>query len=779
MILSTITLLFRNLLRNLTYSFLTMSSLVLGITMATLMFLWVSYELTYNHALADRERVFALLTNDLVEGEIITQEGNNAPLMDFLTSELPEIESVTRIDNTRALLTQGEKSVQKSGIYADTSFFTVHPVSLVDGNMAKPLPDNHAIAISKTLADLLFVNGDAVGKTIIIDRKNEFVVTSVYNPFPVNTSLNYINYVLPYHSRFREPDEWVNYDIKLYDPAAQGQVEMQIDKKFGAIFNNNNSKALLFCVDDWRLHWNFENGKSTGGRIVYVVIFSIAGIFVLLMACINYINMATARAIRRAREIGVRKMTGATQRVLILQFMTESAIFTFLAAIVSLLLSILLLPLFNQLIGVNLSLSLSNPMLWMGLIGITALTAVMAGGYPAFLLSSFKPAVVLKGNLYSGLSGAGLRKALVVFQFSLSVIIIFCSWVMWQQTNFLLKKDLGYDKHRIINIWLDDDKAYSLDNLKSSVLNHTSIEAAALSGASPMEINGYTECNRVSTPLPSPLFFYGANIDENVLTTLKFELVQGRNFSTEFASDSSHFIITQSAADLLGFKNPIGERISYNMFGPQQGEIIGLIKDFQNDDIHTAEKPVVFVYGKPEYLANLFVRYQEGKLEEAVNHIKAVFDKLQPGLPVNYSFLDTDFENQLFREKQLGNMSVWFTVIAIIIACLGLFGLVLFTTQRRTKEIGIRKVLGASVRQVAVMLCRDFVLLVTYALMLAFPIAYYLMQVFLEGYPSRVIISVNTFVIVGVSMMVLVLITITYQSLSAARQNPTESLKTE
>lgn len=595
MILSTITLLFRNLLRNLTYSFLTMSSLVLGITMATLMFLWVSYELTYNHALADRERVFALLTNDLVEGEIITQEGNNAPLMDFLTSELPEIESVTRIDNARALLTQGEKSVQKSGIYADTSFFTVHPVSLVDGNMAKPLPDNHSIAISKTLADLLFENGDVVGKTI----------------------------------------------------------------------------------------------------------------------------------------------------------------------------------------GVNLSLSLSNPMLWLGLIGIAVLTAVMAGGYPAFLLSSFKPAVVLKGNLYSGLSGAGLRKALVVFQFSLSVIIIFCSWVMWQQTNFLLKKDLGYDKHRIINIWLDDDKAYSLDNLKSSVLNHTSIEAVALSGASPMEINGYTECNRISSPLPSPLFFYGANIDENVLTTLNFELMQGRNFSPEFASDSSHFIITQKAAELLGFKNPIGERIRYNMFGPQEGEIIGVIKDFQNDDIHTAEKPVVFVYGKPEYLTNLFVRYQEDKLEEAVNHIKAVFDKLQPGIPVSYSFLDTDFENQLFREKQLGHMSVWFTVIAIIIACLGLLGLVLFTTQRRTKEIGIRKVLGASVPQMAVMLCRDFVLLVTYALMLAFPIAYFLMQSFLEGYPSRVTISIDTFMLVGVSMMALVLITITYQSLSAARQNPTESLKTE
>jgi len=779
MIHSIIALVFRNFLRNLSYSFITMSSLVIGIVSAIFMFLWVGYELDYNRTMPDRERIYALLTNDLVEGEIVTQEGNNTPLIDFFTLEIPEIESVTRIDNSRAVLSHGEKAVQKGGVYADTSFFAVHPVALLAGSTAKPLPDNHSIALSKKLADLLFADNDALGKTVVIDHKNEFIVSAVYTPYPENSNFNYIEYVLPYHSKVRESNEWANYDLKLYDPAMREQVEQKIDKKFAQVFANANSKAFLFPLSDWRLHWSFENGKSSGGRIVYLVIFSVTGIFVLLMACINYMNIATARATKRTREIGVRKMTGATQIVLIRQFMIESLLFTSIAATVSLLLSYLLLPFFNELIGVNLSLSFADPMLWLSLMGISFFTALMAGSYPALLLSSFKPAVVLKGNLYTGLSGAGLRKALVIFQFALSVIIIFCSWVMWQQTDYLLAKDLGYDKHRVINIWLDHDQHHSLNDLRSSVLNHSSIEVAALSGASPMEINGYASCNRVASPFSSPLLFYGANIDENVLPVLNFKLVQGRNFSSALASDSSGFIITQKAADLLGFENPVGERISFDMFGPQQGEIIGVIQDFQNDDIHTAEKPVVFVFGKTDYLGNLFVRYQEGKHEEAVNHIKTVFQKFQAGIPVNYSFLDEDFENQLYREKQLGSMSVWFTVIAIAIACLGLYGLVLFTTQRRTKEVGIRKVLGASVQQVAVMLCRDFVSPVMYSLLFAFPIAYYLMQLFLEGYASRITISVSSFVLVGAALIVLVLITISYQSWKAAIQNPTESLKTD
>jgi ABC-type antimicrobial peptide transport system permease subunit len=430
-------------------------------------------------------------------------------------------------------------------------------------------------------------------------------------------------------------------------------------------------------------------------------------------------------------------------------------------------------------VGVQLVLKFTDPLLSVGLLSIVLLTSLLAGSYPAWVLSAFKPIVVLKSSLYSGIGGVGLRRALVTFQFTLSVIIIFCSLIMWQQTDFLLKKDLGYDKHRVINIWLDDNLHPSFDNLREQVLGHTAIESAAFGGASPMEVNGYAHCNRASSPFQSPLLFYGANIDENVLNMLNFEFVSGRNFSRDRASDSVNFIITQNAANLLGFQNPIGERITYDMFGQQEGEIVGVIKDFQHDDIHTSIKPVVFVFGKSNNIANMFVRYKEGKLDEVLNHLQNIFERLQPGIPLNYSFLDSDFERQLYREKLLSNISIAFTIIAITIACLGLFGLVLFNAQRRTKEIGIRKVLGASVGQVTMMLCRDFIPQVLYSFLLAFPVGYYLMQRFLEGYTSRIPISSGSFLLVGVLMLLLVLITASHQSLRAARQNPVDSLKTE
>jgi ABC-type antimicrobial peptide transport system permease subunit len=488
-------------------------------------------------------------------------------------------------------------------------------------------------------------------------------------------------------------------------------------------------------------------------------------------------NIATARATKRTREIGVRKMTGATQSMLIRQFMLESILVTSIAVIVSVFLTQLLLPSFNEFVGVQLSLSFFDPIVMAGLLCILLLTSLLAGSYPALILSAFKPALVLKGSLSVNVSDAGFRNGLVVFQFTLSVVMIFCALVTWKQTDFLLKKDLGYDKYRVINVWFERHSNLSFENIRSIIASHSAVESVAFSGASPMEVNGYVYCNRIVAPLTNPLPFYGVNIDAHVIPTLKFELVAGRNFSR--ASDSTNFIVTQSAAKLLGFDNPIGQLITYPMYGPQAGEIIGVIKDFQNDDIHIPVKPVVFAFGKQHLLANLFVRYQEGKLDEALAHVKSTFEKIQPGFPLNYSFLDSDFETQLYRETLIKKISIAFTLIAVAIACLGLFGLVLFNAQRRTKEIGIRKVLGATEQQIVLLLCRNVVPFVFYSLLLALPIGYYLMQNFLEDYPTRITLSPSLFVIVAFTITLMVLLTISYQSLKAARKNAVESLKTE
>lgn len=776
---SILILVFRNFFRNLSFSVITLSSLVVGITTALLFFIWVNYEFSYNKSVVDHDRIFALLVHDKVEGEIHTEEGTRIPLMDFLENEVPEVEAATRIENKNVMLANGEISIHKTGVYADSSFFTVHVPDQLQGNAVRALVDNRSIAISKTLAGELFDDDDAIGKTILIDRKTEYIITLVFSPYPENSSFHYVNFVLPFSARPKDADDWVNHDLKLFDPSTRERVEKRIDRKIAQLSPQEDTKSFLFGVTDWRLRWSFENGKVSGGRIVYVITFSISGLFVLIMACINYMNISTAQAIRRMREIGVRKMTGATQTNLIRQFMIESLIMTSVAAILSIILAYLLRPLFNQLVGVQLVLSFADPLLTMGLLAIVLLTSLLAGTYPAWILSSFKPIAVLKSNPYSGIGGAVLRKALVIFQFTLSVIMIFCSLITWQQTDFLLKKDLGYDKHRVINVWLDENLHPSFEKLRAQVQAHTSIESAAFGGASPMEVNGYAECNRAVGPFESPLLFYGVNIDDHILNTLNFEFVSGRNFSSNHVSDSVNFIITQYAADLLGFDNPIGQRITYNMYDQQEGEIVGVIKDFQHDDIHTAIKPVVFVFGKPAYLANMFIRYQEGKLDEALIHIQNVFEQLQPGIPLNYSFLDSDFERQLYREKLLSNISIAFTIIAISIACLGLFGLVLFNAQRRTKEIGVRKVLGASVGQVTMMLCRDFIPSVLYSFLLAFPLGYFLMQKFLEGYTSRITISFASFLLVTAVMLMLVLVTASFQSFKAAQKNPVDSLKTE
>jgi len=780
MLNSVLVLTFRNFLRNFNYSIITLGGLVVGISTALLIFLWVSYELSYDREDPDNNRVFVVMHNELFEGEIQTNEGTYAPLTDFLLTEVPEVEAMTRVNNAREQLNYQDRSLSKEGIYADTGFFKVFKPKVIAGDAVHPLPDNYSIALSQEVANLLFKDIDAVGKFISIGGQREFKVTSVYSNYPDNSSNDYVNYILPFHAKHHEPDEWQDYYIKLYQAETKTTVEQRIDAELKEFFGNENTKSYLFCLTDWRLHWNFKNGKPSGGRIVYVIIFSITAVFILLMACVNYMNLATARATKRAREIGVRKMTGATQHVLIRQFLGESMMLSCLATAVSVLVVFLMLPLFRELMGLPLQFTLTDPLLLLGLLGITLFTGLIAGSYPAFMLSAFKPASILKGNIYSSLTGARLRSGLVVFQFVLSIVMIFGALIMWQQTNFLLKKDVGYDKHNVINVWINASVLnIPLQAFREEIANHPSVVSASYGGASPMEVNGYAEVKWAGMTLGTHTYLYGATTDFDMVPVLRMKIVQGRNFSRDLISDSSNFIINKRAAEVMGFENPIGQRVTYTMFGEQQGEIIGVIEDFNNDDIHLPIAPVLFCIGSPKYLGNLFVRYHDGQLDAALENLKKVFNKYQPGIFLNYSFLDSDYEMQLYREKFLGRLSAAFTVIAIIIACLGLFGLTMFNAERRTKEIGIRKVLGATVRQVVVLLCREFLKPVLISFVIAFPLAYYFMQQYLEDFAFRVSITVFSFLIVGGAMFLLVMLAVFHQAFKAAVKNPVEALKTE
>ena len=779
MLRSICTITFRKIQKNPSYSLITIFGLTIGITTAILVFLWARYELTFDRYAPDNERVYAVMINELEEGSIETYDETPVPLMEKLSFQIPEVEAVTRFDNTRAQLRFESRELLRYGAYADSGYFKVFAPQIIAGSVERPISDNHSIAISETVSNALFGIENPIGKVITVGAKNDFAVSAVFRDFPENSSLRNYSFILPFNAKVRGEDDWQNYLVRLFDPKSSERVENKIDDAIHQYMQHQNAHSLLFPLTDWRLHWNFENGKVSGGRITYVVIFIITGLFILVMACVNYINIATATAAQRAKEIGVRKMTGATASILARQFFAESAILTCLGTALSLLLSYFALPFFNQLTGLSLTFDIADPGFLTAVFLVALVTSVIAGSYPAFLLARLKPALTLKGNATASLTGSGLRKALVVFQFALSVILIFTAVVMRQQTSFLLNKDLGYDKENIINIWVNHDPDFPLSTFKSEIVQHSSIVGAAYGGASPMEVNGSAEVKWPTKTSGDPMLLNGVSADHDMLSMLNFEFVAGRNFSPTLPSDSSAFVITESAVRKMGFTDPIGQTITYTMFGEKEGTIIGVIRDFHNEDIHAPLDPVIFQMTSTHYMNNLFVRYADGKLPQALAHIKNVFTKFQPGVAINYSFLDEDFQNQFFRERFLNTLSFWFTIIAISIAALGLLGLTLFNNQRMRKQIGVRKILGASVSQMYALLCTTFLKPVLISFAIAFPVAYLLAQMFLEGYAFRIQLSFTLFLSVGVLMILFVLITVSFQSLSAALRRPVDVLKSE
>lgn len=781
---SILTTVIRHFTRNQIYSLLSTGGLVIGITAAMLLFIWVVDELNYDRQHPDNERVFMVLREKkLPDGQLVTGETTPAPLADYLKSEIPEIESVCRVGfGQRVLIAHNEKSIYIDGIFAEPTYFEVFNIPVLIGNRTNLLPDNKSIVISEKLAKTLFDDSAILGKTILVNNKMEFRVTGVFANHPTNSSLS-SEYVLPfeYHAQ-QELSTWDDSNaytyIKLNSTSAKSVVEGKIKDKIDLVRGTKETTLFLFGFTDWHLYYNEVVNRQSGGGIVYVIAFSLTGFFILVMACINFINLSTARAAIRAREIGVRKMSGATRLVLIRQFMTESFLITTLAVIFSLLLVYLFLPLFNTITGKELTLSVTDPKIILGALAILLFTGALAGGYPAFLLSSLKPATILKGNVNSVFTGAGLRRGLVVFQFSLSVILIFCAIIIQQQVEFLKNKNLGFDKENVMYFEPGQETTLSAEVFKAEALRNPHIEYVGQAAASPMEINGVGEVYWKINGINQTMLINNNPCDHDYLPTLGFEFIKGRNFSPSIISDSAAVVITETAAELMGFEDPIGQVIDIGF----EAKIIGVVKDFHNADIHVAIDPVVFYLGNEETFGRwkrIFIRYKPGTQTEVMEYLKNVTQKLTPGMPNEFRFVDQDFEYQFTEDLRAGALSVFFTIIAIVVACLGLFGLTLFNTQRRTKEIGVRKVLGATIPEVVVMLCKDFSRPIIIALVLALPVAYYIMTDFLAMYQYHTQITYGTFIITGFVLLVLALLTVAYQSIQAAKKNPVEALKTE
>jgi ABC-type antimicrobial peptide transport system permease subunit len=679
----------------------------------------------------------------------------------------------------------GEKIGKENGRYAGADFFSLFSFPLLKGNQKTALASPDNIVITQKLADKYFGKQNAIGEIIRIGDKRDYVVTGVIANVPANSTLKF-DYVMPIQHGFEDNhwmiDGWNHFGpatyIRLRKDASVAMVNAKLKDflyKQDKVLNDKIASLQLF--KNRYLHSHFINGVPDGGRIEYVHLFSIIAIFILLIACINFMNLATARSVKRAKEVGVRKVMGAVKGLLLRQFLLEAIITAFLSVIIAIAVVIVFLPLFNQLTGKDLLLHLNDPSLVINLLVLTLITGFVAGSYPALFLSSLNPITVLKGTLKFKSGDTIFRKGLVVFQFTLSITLIVCTVVVYKQMNYVQSKNLGLDRSNLIYTHVEGDLVKNYENFKNEALASGNIESISFCGTEPTNVGWWSPGMQWEGKDPDDkTLFAQIEVSYDFLKTMKIGLVSGRDFSQSFPTDSSNFIINEAAAKYMKMKNPVGASFSH---GNMKGKIIGLIKDYHFRSLHEAIAPAfINLAPEPEEGAAI-IRALPGKTKQTLATLEAVSKKYNPKYPFDYVFVDDDLNKQYHSEMIVGKLAYSFAFIAIFISCMGLFGLSMFMAEQRTKEIGIRKVVGASVSGIVTLLSKDFLLLVAIAFVIASPVAWWTMNKWLQDFAYKTNVDWMVFATAGFIAMLIALATISFQAIKAAVTNPMRSLRSE
>lgn len=786
MIKNLFTVALRSFLRQKFYSALNILGLASGLICALFIFLWVTDEMNKNMFHREVDKIFHIVSNlTLSDGEVLTWHITPGPLADDIRDNIPEIEMAVRTQEMGPHLFQHqEKSFSEKGLYADPDFFRLFSFEIIAGKPSTDPLDVSHVAISRRLAEKLFGSTDAIGKTIKVNQQNDYTVTAIFENVPHASSIQF-DYILPfevYKKRRGDGFNWGNYDhplyVKLTDPTLAGQAIQKInDRRAAAAKAANDTDHVDFYIQpisDAYLYGNFQNGRPVGGRIEYVRIFTIVAIFILVIACINFMNMATAKAANRSKEVGIRKVVGAQRRSLITQFIGESMFLSLIAMILAVGVVYTTLPLFNMLVGKHISIQFTDPHFVFGVIAITLITGFLAGGYPALFLSSYRPAEVLKGAT-TMVSGGTLRKSLVVFQFTLTVILVASAFVIYNQIGFIMTKNLGYEKGAVFSFSGPGSFLKSFEIFADEALKNPAIQHVSKANESLVQVNNQnSSLDWPGKPENSEQFFRTVVVDYGFMETMGLKLEDGRYFSKQF-NDTNNVVLTRRAVEVMGMKDPIGEQVS--QWGVQ-GKVVGIVSDVHSRSMHEAIDPVVFLC-KPEWTGRIFVRFDRAKTSEAIAHIEGLYKKYSPEYPFNYSLLEDDFARLYNNEKVTASLALGFTLMAIMISGLGLLGLAAYTSERRRKEISIRKTLGASVPGIVVMMSRDFTKLSLIAIFIGCPIAWLVMEKFLEGYAYHTVLSWETFAITSIIILAISLITVIYQVTKAATANPVEALRNE
>ena len=799
---------FRNLWKNKGFSAINIAGLAIGLATCLLMLFYVTDELSYDKFNDKAGRIYR------VDGDI--QFGGNHfvlavapdPMGPTLKKDFPQVEQYVRFRGYGGLLVKkGNANINEDRvIYADSTLFDVFTLPMIQGDPKTALTEPNSVVITETTAKKYFNSIDVVGKNLVINDTANFKITGVIKDVPSQSHFNFDFFVSLSSNDESRQNNWVSNNFNTYIVLKKGADPKKLESQFDAMVikyvgpqvkqlmnidmetfakSGNFDTYHLTPLTSIHLHSNKTAELGPNGSIVFVYIFSFVAILILLIACVNFMNLSTARSSNRAKEVGVRKVLGSLKKSLVAQFLTESILISFIALILAIGIAWLLLPYFNQLSGKELGRNVfANPWLFPSLIALMLVVGVIAGSYPAFYLSAFNPVEVLKGKVSKGFKSSWLRNGLVIFQFFISIMLIVGTIVIYNQLKFIQSKYLGYNRNQVLII----KNTHSLGNnakvFKDEILQMAGVQNATMTGFLP------TSDWRNDSPIfpdatldqKKAVSVQVWAVDENYIPTLDMKMVRGRNFSRDFKTDSLGIIINESAAKLLGFSDPVNKQVYYlNNFNNGKDvtayHILGIVKDFNFNSLREQVTPLALVYR--EQNGSISFRINTSNMPGLVANIENKWKLMAPSQPFTYSFMDDDFNNTYKSEQQTGKIFISFAIFAIFIACLGLFGLVTYAAEQRTKEIGIRKVLGASVSGIVSMLSKDFLKLIMVAMLIAFPLAWWAMHTWLQHFAYRISITGWVFVIAGGIALLIALLTVSVQAIRAAVANPVNNLRTE
>ncbi len=776
---------FRNILRNKTYSILNIFGLAVGIACAVLIFLWVEDELSYNHFFPNRNNLYIVKDKQTYEGKTFVFDATPGPLAQAIKTEIPGIKVTARATwGNDMLFSLADKSINEQGLYVDAGFLKIFSVPFIKGNAATAFAQLHSVVISEKMAKKFYGSTDIIGKTLKVDNKQDYVISGVFKDLPENVSLKF-DWLIPFkvfEEKYNWLTRWDNNSLITYVEAEPNANIPAINRKLYGFVQTKapqtNAKMMLYPLNRIRLYNNFDNnGNEKDGLIKIVRLFSLIAWIILIIACINFMNLSTARSEKRAKEVGIRKVVGATKQKLIIQFISESVFLSFLSLLLAIGLVLLILPSFNNLVNKTLALHLFYPLHLIGLVAIALICGVIAGSYPAFYLSSFNPALVLKRAKIKTCSVAFIRQTLVVIQFVASVILIICTAIVYQQIQYGKERDLGFKKDNLITTWLQGDMKKHFTAIKNDLLKTGVVENASMSNSNVLRLGSNTSNFSWEGKAPDKeILITIEGISSEYISTQGMQLLQGRSFYENLKADSNNIIINETLVKDIKNKDIIGSIINW---GDRKCTVVGVVKDFVSNDVYKPVAPLV-MYADTSNNNVMSIRIRENaNLKTALAEVEKVIKTDNPGYPFSFDFEDETF-GQLFKaETLIGKLAGIFAALAIIISCLGLFGLASFTAERRTKEIGVRKILGASVSGITRLLSRDFLKPVLLSLVIAFPVSWWLMIKWLKNYEYRINIHWWVFALAGLLVLAIALATVSFQSVKAAIANPVKSLRTE